>query len=220
MLGILEYGSGNQTSVWRALAYLGIDAIITADKSELASCEGIIFPGVGSAGQAMRQLQDTAMDKVLVELVQADKPLLGICLGCQILLERSEEDTQATLGLLKGTCKRFDSDLEESQGMKIRIPHMGWNSLNFVCESPLLKNIPEDSEFYFVHGYYAEPDPDLLIATSFHGKEFAAIYGREGLWGVQFHPEKSGRPGLKLLENFYSYCLEQSHGLKTVDSVS
>lgn len=220
MLGILEYGAGNQTSVWRALSYLGIEAIVTADKSELASCEGIIFPGVGSAGQAMRQLQNTALDKVLVELVQTEKPLLGICLGCQILLESSEEESQVTLGLLKGSCKRFDSGLEESPGKKIRIPHMGWNSLNFVCESPLLKNISEDSEFYFVHSYYTEPARELIIATSCHGKEFAAVYGRNGLWGVQFHPEKSGGPGLKLLENFYAYCLEQSHGLKKVDSLS
>lgn len=209
MLAIVDYEAGNQTSVLRGLASQGIPAKITADAGELFAARGVIFPGVGAAGQAMELLTRTGLDAVLKELVRRGKPLLGVCLGCQILLDRSEEADTATLGLVKGRCVRFDPSLRDEAGDPICIPHMGWNGYTLKRSSPLFDGISADAEFYFVHGYYTEPEPDLVIATTYHGKEFCSVFGREGLWAVQFHPEKSGRPGLRLLKNFYEYCCRQ-----------
>ncbi|WP_294445641.1 imidazole glycerol phosphate synthase subunit HisH [uncultured Mailhella sp.] len=207
MLAILDYKAGNQTSVLRALRALGIPAEITADPSVILAAEGVVFPGVGAAGQAMSQLVSTGMDKVLREVVAMHKPLLGICLGCQILLERSEENDTTALGIVPGECHRFRPEWRDGDE-PIRIPHMGWNTLNVVRPSELLEGVDSGSRFYFVHSYYTEPAPELVIATSHYGREFTAMYGRPGLWAVQFHPEKSGRPGLRILTNFYRYCQE------------
>ncbi|MCH5277321.1 MAG: imidazole glycerol phosphate synthase subunit HisH [Desulfovibrionaceae bacterium] len=210
MLAILDYKAGNQTSVLRALQSLGIPAGITAEPAALAAADGIIFPGVGAAGQAMRQLRDTGLDAALRALVADGKPLLGVCLGCQILLERSEENKTATLGILPGLCRRFQPEWRDGE-RPIRIPHMGWNSLIVRRASPLLEGIPPDAQFYFVHSYYPEPRPDLVIAESSYGTTFASVYGRPGLWAAQFHPEKSGAPGLRLLANFDAWCREARH---------
>ena len=207
MLAILDYQAGNQTSVLRALRSLDIPAEITADPSELLAAEGVVFPGVGAAGQAMNQLVSTGMDKVLRDIVAMQKPLLGICLGCQILLERSEENDTTCLGIVPGVCRRFLPEWQDGDE-PIRSPHMGWNTLSVKQPSELLEGIDPGSRFYFVHSYYTVPAPELVIATSCYGQEFTAVYGRPGLWAVQFHPEKSGRPGLRLLTNFYRYCRE------------
>lgn len=209
MLAILDYEAGNQTSVRRALDSLGIPCRITADRDEIAAAAGVIFPGVGAAAQAMEQLARSGMGATLRDLALRGVPLLGICLGCQILLEHSEEGDTRTLGLFEGRCLRFDKSLKDENGEPIIIPHMGWNSLRQKRENRIFRNIPPDAEFYFVHSYYAEPAPDLVIATTYHGLEFCSAYGREGFWAVQFHPEKSGRPGLQVLRNFYEYCLEK-----------
>ena len=207
MLAILDYEAGNQTSVLRGLSSLGIPAKITASPEELQAAPGVIFPGVGAAGQAMELLTRTGLDRTLKELVRQGKPLLGVCLGCQILLESSEEGETATLGLAAGSCLRFDPALMDEEGEPIRIPHMGWNGYSLKRPSPLFEGIAPDAEFYFVHSYYTKPDPDLIIATTRHGLEFCSAFGRDGFWAVQFHPEKSGTPGLRLLRNFYTYCL-------------
>lgn len=204
MLAIVDYGAGNLTSVGRALSHLGSDFKITANPDELMQADGIIFPGVGHAGQAMRQLVSTGLDKTLALAVERQKPLLGICLGCHILLQSSEEGQTTTLGLLPGQCKRFRPD--PGNGEPVNIPHMGWNSLRQCRPSPLLEGIDKDSEFYFVHSYYPCPADDLVIATTSHGTEFCSFYGRDGLWAVQFHPEKSGKAGLRLLANFQAWC--------------
>ena len=209
MLAILDYEAGNQTSVLRGLAAQDIPARITADPAELAAASGVIFPGVGAARQAMDLLTRTGLDITLKDLVRTGKPLLGVCLGCQIMLDHSEESDTKCLGLVKGDCVRFDDGLKDEAGEPINIPHMGWNGYSLRSESRLFKGIAPDAEFYFVHSYYALPDPDLVIATTYHGLEFCSAYGREGFWAVQFHPEKSGPPGLKLLRNFYEYCREQ-----------
>ncbi len=206
MLAIVDYEAGNQTSVQRALAHLGINSIITSDAQTLRSAKGIIFPGVGAAGQAMQHLQSIGMDKLLSELIAQKKPLLGICLGCQILLEKSEENCTKTLGLIAGECVQFSADLCEEDGTAIRIPHMGWNSLKYTQESLLFKDVPTDAGFYFVHSYFVKPDAKLVIATTHYGQEFCSVYGRDGLWALQFHVEKSGAPGLKILQNFSNYC--------------
>ncbi len=209
MLAILDYKAGNQTSVLRALRSLGIPASVTSIPESIRAAEGVIFPGVGAAGQAMAQLQSTGMDQILRQCVEEKKPLLGICLGCQILLEHSEENDTPTLGILPGTCRRFLPEWEDG-GQPIRIPHMGWNSIQ-ASPSILLEGIEPDAQFYFVHSYYPDPSPELVIASCTYGRTFAAVYGRPGLWAVQFHPEKSGRSGLRILSNFYRYCQEVSH---------
>ena len=211
MLAILEYKAGNQTSVRRALNALGISSAVTTDSTQIRQAKGLIFPGVGAAGQAMRNLRESGMDIVLREAIAARKPLLGICLGCQILLDSSDENNTRTLGLVSGRCRRFEPELREHGGRPIRIPHMGWNSLHSKRPSPLLQGLPQEAQFYFVHSYYVECPPELTIATSVYGREFCTVYGRDGLWACQFHPEKSGTPGLRLLKNFYAYCTEHTH---------
>lgn len=211
MLAILDYQAGNQTSVSRALTSLGIPNVITADAEVLLRAEGVIFPGVGAAGQAMGHLRSSGMDRVLHQVVGRQAPLLGICLGCQIMLEHSEESDTTTLGIFKGRTRRFDESLREENGEEIRIPHMGWNSAPRIRESRLFAGIPQDAEFYFVHGYYADPEPEQVLATTHYGKTFCSAIGRDGLWAVQFHAEKSGGPGLKLLRNFYDYCREAAN---------
>ena len=203
MLAILDYEAGNQTSVLRALTALDIPAKITSDPITLENADCVIFPGVGAARQAMTHLAATGMDKVLRALIEKNKPLLGICLGCQILLDHSQESDTKTLGIIKGDCLRFDPALEDEDGLPINIPHMGWNSVKIKAESPLFQNIDPRAEYYFVHGYYTVPAPEYEIGTTYHGLEFCSVFGRPNLWAVQFHPEKSGRPGLQLLRNFY-----------------
>ncbi len=212
MLAILNYEAGNQTSVKHALEHVGIAATITKDAHVLEQASGIIFPGVGAAGQAMHHLNQSGMDVVLKRCVQKNIPLLGICLGCQILLEESEENNQQCLGIVPGSCKRFPQGLVEEDDTPVRIPHMGWNGISQKQESSLLKNVPKEAEFYFVHSYYVQPDPALVIANTYYGMEFCSIYGREGLWALQFHVEKSGIPGLQILKNFYAYCQNHAQG--------
>ena len=212
MLAIIDYRAGNQTSVRRALESLAIPCAVTADPSEIAAADGILFPGVGAAGQAMGELVRTGLDAVLRRAVAAGQPLLGICLGCQILLERSEEDGGTeTLGIVPGTCRRFAEGLRQEDGSPAPVPHMGWNSQRVRRPCRLFDGVDEKAEFYFVHGYYAEPAPELVIATTVYGGEFCSVYGRDGLWAVQFHPEKSGRPGLAILRNVHEYCTEARH---------
>ena len=211
MLAILDYSAGNQTSVRRALDNLGVPCVVSANPDVLARSQGIVFPGVGAAGSAMADLRGKGLDRLLASLVQAGKPLLGICVGCQVLLEHCLEHDTPTMGLVPGRCVMFDPAWQDEDGLPIRIPHMGWNRLRTKEECRLLKDIDPEAEFYFVHGYYPVPDPEYVIATTFYGREFCSVHGRTGLWAVQFHPEKSGRPGLTLLKNFYDYCLEVAH---------
>lgn len=206
MLAIVDYRAGNQTSVRRALEHLGIPCTVTADAAVLRRADGIIFPGVGAAGQAMRALRSAGLDACLRDAVQRGQPLLGICLGCQILLERSEENDTPTLGLVPGVSRRFPDGMREEDGTPAPVPHMGWNCLRRQRPCPLLDGVDPEAEFYFVHSYYVAPRPDWVLATSVYGREFCALYGRDGLWAAQFHPEKSGRPGLTLLRNFAAWC--------------
>lgn len=208
MLTILDYQAGNQTSVARAFSSLGIPSEITADAETLLASSGVIFPGVGAAAQAMNHLRETGLDAVLREIVARKIPLLGICLGFQIMFEHSEESDTETLGIFPGKTRRFAEHLVDDDGARIRIPHMGWNSAPRTRQSRLFAGIPEDAEFYFVHSYYVEPAAGDVLATTNYGLTFASAAGRDGLWAVQFHVEKSGKYGLRLLQNFYGYCEE------------
>ncbi|GFK94288.1 Imidazole glycerol phosphate synthase subunit HisH [Fundidesulfovibrio magnetotacticus] len=211
MLAILDYKAGNQTSVRRALDYLGIPCAITADPETLLSATGVIFPGVGAAGQAMDHLTSTGLDLVLKRIVDAGRPMLGICVGCQILLDYSAENDTKALGIVPGECALFNPGLTEEDGQPIRVPHMGWNKVSLAKPCELFAGVDPDAEFYFVHSYYPAPGPEYVIGRTFYGMEFCSVHGRPGLWAVQFHPEKSGRPGLALLSNFAAYCREKSN---------
>jgi glutamine amidotransferase len=212
MIALIDYQAGNQTSVRRALDHLGLESAVTADLGLLEKAEGLIFPGVGAAGQAMGVLRARGLDRAITGLVAAGRPFLGICLGCQIMLETSEENSARCLGLLPGGNVRFPEGLPDADGQPIRIPHMGWNTVELLRPTALWEGLAADEQFYFVHGYHPVPaDESHVLGRSWHGRPFASVLGREGLWAVQFHPEKSGPPGLRLLSNFHRYCREAAH---------
>lgn len=195
---IIDYDAGNLRSVQRACAEVGLVAEISADPEAVRRAARVIFPGVGAAGSAMRSLKRNGMDDALREVVAAGAPVLGICLGLQISFDHSEEDDTSTLGLLPGRVRRFRFD---DPGLKI--PHMGWNEVRLVRPHPVLSGIEPGDEFYFVHGYYPEPaDPSLIYAVTDYEVEFACAVGRDNYFATQFHPEKSGRVGLRLLAAF------------------
>ncbi len=219
MIAILDYKAGNQTSVLRALNSLGIDARITDHDQTLLKADGVIFPGVGAAAQAMERLSMAKQDTLLKVIVEKKIPLLGICLGCQILLDFSEESSTKTLGIISGQCLKFPENWKEDildldgkvMGQKnICIPHMGWNSLKINKNSPILENIKSGDMVYYVHSYYPKPkDENLCLASTTYGEEFCSVFGYDGLWALQFHPEKSGKIGLQILKNFANYCYSQ-----------
>jgi glutamine amidotransferase len=195
---IIDYQAGNLTSVKAALGRLGCQAEITADPAAVALADRVVFPGVGSAAACMANLRQAGLDRALRETVAAGKPLLGICIGMQLLFERSEEDGGVEcLGLLPGTVRRF-----QLADPALKVPHMGWNTVEFAAD-PLADGVPVGSHFYFVHSYYCDPAPGVAVmATSDHGIRFCAGVRRGNLAAVQFHPEKSGKVGLRFLENF------------------
>jgi glutamine amidotransferase len=211
-LAIIDYKAGNQTSVRRALRHLSIPCEVTADPSRLRQASGVLFPGVGAAGQAMAQLKGTGLDEAIRGIVSRGVPFLGICLGCQIMLDHSEENDTPTLGIFPGRNLRFDPGLRDELGVPIRIPHMGWNSLRALRPSALLEGISPDDQFYFVHSYHPVPAPGDALTLTRHGAEFCSSFGREGAWAVQFHPEKSGPPGLRMLLNFHRYAIGAGRG--------
>jgi len=203
MIAIIDYDAGNLTSVSRAVSHLGIESVITRNEAEIKAAERIIFPGVGAAGAAMESLQRSGLDVLIKEELANGKPILGICLGSQIILTHSEENDTPCLGVIDGTVRAFAPDSQSENGQKLKIPHMGWNGINIEKSHPLLSGVGADDEFYFVHSYYPEPqNSDYVIATTDYGISFASIVGFNNLFATQFHLEKSGRPGLKILANF------------------
>ena len=210
MIAIVDYRAGNLTSVARALRSLNVPCVITDRADELRRAERVIFPGVGAAGEAMRNLRDSGLDGCIREIAESGKPLLGICLGTQIIFDYSEEDNRtACLGIIPGGVKRFPEDLKEKGG-PLKIPHMGWNRVQISGKHPLFEGIPGNAEFYFVHSYYPAPsEGSNVVGETEYGIRFASVVSRGSLVAVQFHPEKSGRFGLRILENFSRW--EGSH---------
>ncbi len=203
MIAIIDYDAGNLASVSRAVSHLGIESVITRDEAEIKAAERIIFPGVGAAGAAMGSLQRSGLDVLIKEELANGKPILGICLGSQIILTHSEENDTPCLGVIDGTVRAFALNSQLEDGQKLKIPHMGWNGINIVKSHPLLSGVGAADEFYFVHSYYPDPqNSDFMIAATDYGIAFASIVGFNNLFATQFHLEKSGRPGLKILENF------------------
>jgi glutamine amidotransferase len=203
MIAIVDYKAGNLTSVQLACRALGCEAVVTSDPQQILAAERVIFPGVGAAGAAMKHLTSMKLVQVLHDVASRGTPFMGICLGTQILLEFSEEDGGTpTLGLLPGRVPRF-----QPTDRRDKVPQIGWNQVRQVRKHPLLEGIDDDSEFYFVHSYYPAPaTPDLTIGTTdYAGITFTSMLGRANVVATQFHPEKSGRIGLKLLNNFLTW---------------
>lgn len=203
MIAIVDYKAGNLTSVLRALERLGQKAEITGDPAAIRRAERVIFPGVGAAGEAMRNLRELGLVDVLRE-VSGQKPFMGICLGYQILFEHSDEDGGVEcLGILPGRVVRFPEPLRSPHSPRpLKVPHMGWNEVRFTRQHPVWEGVPAGSEFYYVHSYYPVPRPEDVCAETEYGVTFAGGAARGTLVGFQSHPEKSGEPGLRLLKNF------------------
>jgi glutamine amidotransferase len=203
VIAIVDYEAGNLASVARALEKIGRPGRITGRPEEILAAERVIFPGVGAAGAAMAALVRTGLGEAVREVVSRGTPLLGICLGTQIILTFSHENQCPCLGIVKGEVRLFPSDMKNSDGSLLKIPHMGWNTIRVTKAHPVLAGVAADDGFYFVHSYYPAPenDDDCLAITDY-GLSFAAAIGRENVFATQFHPEKSGRPGLRMLENF------------------
>ena len=198
MIKIVDYGMGNLRSVQKAFEKLGVEAEICARATELADAEKLVLPGVGAFRDAIGELHKQQMVQPVLDHIASGKPFLGICLGLQLLFDVSYEDGEwEGLGVVSGKVVRF----EGQPGLKI--PHMGWNRLDVLEQTPLLDGIPEDAHFYFVHSYYVVPSEESVVVTrTEHGCRFVSMIARRNLFAMQFHPEKSQRVGLKLLKNF------------------
>lgn len=199
MIGIIKYQAGNLASVSNALDRLGAAYFISDDPAELEKADGIIFPGVGHAAAAMDDLRSRDLD---IWLRNTKKPVLGICLGMQLLYESSEEGDCKTLGIIPGRLKKFDAS-------KAKVPHMGWNQFQPLKEHYLIKGIDNKQFLYYVHGYYA-PTNEYTLASCKYIKDFAAVVAKDNFMGVQFHPEKSGHVGSHLLQNFLDMVNSQT----------
>ncbi|MCE5213073.1 MAG: imidazole glycerol phosphate synthase subunit HisH [Deltaproteobacteria bacterium] len=205
MIAIIDYNAGNITSVARALQNIGQDFVITDDTKRLDMASRVIFPGVGAAGEAMAYLREKKLDDWLKKYIKTGKPLLGICLGTQIILDYSEENDTKCIGLVAGSTKRFPDKLT-SDGQLLKIPQMGWNSVKLRRSHPVFENVSPEAEFYFVHSYYPAPsDEAAVLGTTDYGIIFSSVLAKDNLVAMQFHPEKSGRPGLQILKNFCTW---------------
>ncbi len=206
MIAIVDYKAGNLRSVELAVGKVGFACTVTHSREEILGSERIIFPGVGAAGKATADLAHLGLDEVLRYAFEARKPILGICLGAQIVLERSEENNAQCLALIEGSVKLFPQPLFSEDNERLKIPHMGWNGLHLRKKHPVLEGIVPADEFYFVHAYYPQPaSDDRVIGTTGYGIEFPSIIGYKNLIAMQFHPEKSGPAGLRILENFCTW---------------
>lgn len=195
MISIIDYGMGNLRSVEKALQSLGFETIITSSEKEIKNSKGIILPGVGAFPKAMENLKKNNLDEILKEEVKSGKPLIGICLGMQLLFDSSDEVTFTKgLGFIEGHVKKFE--------ISEKIPHMGWNDLKFNIPTPMLKDIKEGEFVYFVHSFYADMKDKNLNAYTEYEIKVPAVVSNENVIGFQFHPEKSGNVGLRMLSNF------------------
>ncbi len=200
MIAIIDYDAGNIKSVEKAMNYLGQEAVITRDRDVILASDKVILPGVGAFGDAMEKIKEYHLTNVIYDVVEQKKPFLGICLGLQLLFETSEESKGvAGLGILKGDIVRIPA----KQGLKI--PHMGWNTIQMKEDATLFRGISKDAYVYFVHSYYLKAkEIEDVAATTFYSTEIHAAVEHDQVFACQFHPEKSGTVGLKILENFVS----------------
>lgn len=199
MITIIHYGLGNLFSLQSSLSFLGLESEITSDPAKIKQAQRLILPGVGGFPDAMERLEQTGLAKAIVQAAQASVPLLGICLGMQLLFASSMEyGLHQGLGLLPGTVR----PLTERLPSNLKSPHMGWNQLHIVKEIPILKNVAEGDFFYYVHSYYAAANNSVVAAVSDYGFSIPGVVGKRNVFGTQFHPEKSGEAGLCILKSF------------------
>ena len=198
MIAIIDYDAGNIKSVEKAMRYLGQDVEITRDREKILAADKVILPGVGAFGDAMEKIRQYGLDEVIRQVVDRGTPFLGICLGLQLLVEESEESPGARgLGILKGKIRRIPA------GEGLKIPHMGWNTLELSGDGRLFKGVPEEPLVYFVHSYYLEAqDEEIVKAVTWYGTKIHASVEKGNVFACQFHPEKSSSTGLLMLKNF------------------
>ncbi|MDZ7373096.1 MAG: imidazole glycerol phosphate synthase subunit HisH [candidate division KSB1 bacterium] len=196
MIAVVDYGAGNLRSVEKALQAVGGDARLTDRPEEIRKADRVVLPGVGAFGDAAQRLRRLGLADAVLDVIRAGRPFLGICLGLQLLFERSEESSETPgLALLAGVVRRFPPQL--------KVPHLGWNAVRFLPSEPMFASIPQGSYFYFAHSFYADtPRSELVAGITEYGVDFPSALCWENVWAVQFHPEKSQRWGLQLLRNF------------------
>ncbi|MEI7906523.1 MAG: imidazole glycerol phosphate synthase subunit HisH [Bacteroidota bacterium] len=195
MIGIIDYHLNNLRSVQKAFEKVGVQSFVSDTASELQKAERLVLPGVGAFGQAMENIRTLGLDTMLNNHARAGRPLLGICLGMQLLFTKSYElGEYEGLGLVSGEVKLFPGS--------VKVPHMGWNQIEIVQQSPILKNVQEKSFVYFVHSYFVEPKENVTLSRTEYGNRFPSIIQQKNIYGIQFHPEKSQATGLQLLKNF------------------
>ena len=209
-IAIIDYGMGNLHSIAKALEHVsGKDrVIVTGVRETILAADRVVFPGVGAIRDCMAELRRSGLDEVVVAAAALAKPVIGVCLGMQALLDASEENQGVDcLGVIPGRVVRFPRDMRDpADGSRLKIPHMGWNQVHQRGEHPMWKDIPMDSRFYFVHSYYAVPaQVNDVAATTPYGLDFASVIARDNVFAVQFHPEKSQHAGLQLLSNFVGW---------------
>lgn len=199
-IAILDYGMGNLRSVEKAFQKVGANAVITADETEIASADGLVLPGVGAFPRAMERIRELGLDRMLHEAVGAQKPVLGICLGLQLLFQSSiEQGGSEGLGLLEG-------DVVQVPAGGRKVPHIGWAEVTWEKPDELTNGLRPGEPFYFVHSFVVRPTESELLGTASYGSRFACVAGKGKIWGVQFHPEKSSSAGLRMLTNFREIC--------------
>ena len=201
LIGLIDYGVGNRRSMEKSLLRAGARVELTGDRERLAAADGLVLPGVGAFRAGMTHLRERELDGFVIDRASAGVPLLGACLGMQLLFEESDELGGAEgLGLLPGRVSRLDSS-------GLNLPHIGWNAVRWERPTPLAEGLPSGRPFYHVHSYVPRPaDEDVILGTSDYGERFASVVGRANVMGTQFHPEKSSRDGIALLANFVSVC--------------
>ncbi len=200
MIGIVDYNMGNLASVINGFKKMGADIAIESDPKKLKNYSKLILPGVGAFGDAMEYLKQNGMDSAIKEYASSGKPLIGICLGMQLLFESSEEfGDHKGLGLIEGKVVAFKQDKFDH---KLKVPQMGWNELFIQKETPIFKNLPKEFYLYFVHSYHVECRDEYAIGKTYYGYEFVSAVQKDNIYGIQPHPEKSHNNGLKIIENF------------------
>ena len=209
-VAVIDYGMGNLHSVAKALEKVGegVTIHVTADASTILAADRVVLPGVGAMRDCMGELKRLELDKVVHDVVTSGKPLLGVCVGMQALMEKSAENNGVEcLGVLPGQVEYFGDDLRDLKtGERLKIPHMGWNQVNQEIEHPIWQGIAQGSRFYFVHSYYVQPaTPDLIAASTSYGFPFTSAVSKDNVFAVQFHPEKSQHAGLTLYANFLQW---------------
>lgn len=203
-IAVVDYGMGNLHSVAKALEHVAPKhrVTITSDPAEIAAAQRVVFPGQGAMPDCVRELDARGLRQAVLDAAD-NKPFLGICIGLQMLFERSEEGDTPSLGVFKGQVKHFGLDMRDAENNRLKVPHMGWNQAYQSISHPLWKDIAADARFYFVHSYYVAPSDDgLEAAFSEYPRRFTSAVSRDNIFAVQFHPEKSQHAGLQLLENF------------------